>query len=129
MRRVFITLLCLSGSAAAAETQMTATDFEAWSTGKTLVYSRDGNLWGSETHLAGRGTVDDDEGGICRSGQWYPRGDDICFTYENSPGPFCWRFLRDGDQVFAQYSDDAFAPRFAVTLGDAPVACTPGVGV
>ena len=123
-----VCLLCLSG-AAGAETPMTTAEFESWSTGKTLDYFVDGALWGSEMHLANRATVDADAGGECRSGRWYPQGDAICFVYEFSPGPYCSRFLKDGDQVTAEFVGEAFADHIAVTLSDAPVACTPEVGV
>jgi len=80
-------------------------------------------------HLANRATIDADEGGVCRSGNWYPQGDDICFVYEFSPGPFCWRFLKEGDQVRAEFVGEAFADQITVTLSDAPIPCTPEVGV
>lgn len=128
MLRTLLCLVCLS-TAAGAQTPMTSTEFEAWSTGKTLEYYVDGSLWGSEMHLAGRATVDADAGGACRSGRWYPAGDDICFVYDASPGPYCWRFLRDGDQVIAEYVGDPLPGSISVTLSDAPIPCTPGVGV
>jgi hypothetical protein len=108
---------------------MTAAEFEAWSTGKTLVYSLGGSLWGSEMHLAGRSTLDDGDGDICRPGRWYAEGDNICFTDEANSGPFCWRFFRDGDQVFAEAAADAVGARYSVALSDMPVSCTPGLGV
>lgn len=116
-------------TAAGAETPMTAAEFEAWSTGRTLDYQVDGALWGSETHMANRATLDADVGGACRSGHWYPQGDAICFVYDLSPGPYCWRFLRDGDQVRAEFVGEAFADRITVTLSDAPIRCAPEVGV
>lgn len=122
-------LLALLPAAAAAQTAMNPDEFEAWSTGKTLDYHVDGSLWGSEMHLAGRKTLDADVGGTCRSGQWYPQGDTVCFVYDVSPGPYCWRFLKDGDQVTAEYAGELDAGRIQVTLSDAPIPCDPGVGV
>jgi hypothetical protein len=123
-------LLCLAAPAAFAETRMSTAEFEAWSTGKTLDYFADGILWGSEMHLTGRATIDADKGGVCRSGTWYPQGDAICFAYDLSPGPHCWRFLKDGDQVFAEHLGDPLAPRYTVTVSDTPVPCPdPDVGV
>jgi hypothetical protein len=119
-------LLCLTLSAPAlAETQMTAAEFEAWSTGKTLDYFDAGQFWGSEQHLAGRATVDADAGGACQPGRWSPQGDDICFVYAASPGPHCWRFLKDGDTVIAEYLNDPDSPRYTVSLSDAPIPCSP----
>lgn len=128
MLRAALSLVCLA-TAAAAETPMTVAEFEAWSTGRTLDYFVDGALWGSEMHLAGRATVDADAGGICRSGHWYPQGDDVCFVYDLNPGPYCWRFFRHGDQVRAEFLGEAFADTITITLSDAAIPCTPEVGV
>jgi hypothetical protein len=128
MRAAFA--LCLLATAASAQTPMTADEFESWSSGKTLDYFDGASFWGSEQHLAERATLDADAGGTCVKGYWYPRGDDICFVYEPSPGPHCWRFLRDGDAVFALIVDNPDAPLFSVTLSDAPISCAgPDVGV
>lgn len=108
---------------------MTAAEFEAWSTGKTLTYSVEGSLWGSEAHQAGRETLNETDDGTCEPGRWFPRGDDICFAYLSAPGPYCWRFLREGDQVTALYADDPTSPLFSVVASDAPLSCSPGVGV
>ncbi|RYH96990.1 MAG: hypothetical protein EON48_18545 [Acetobacteraceae bacterium] len=108
---------------------MSPAEFEAWSTGKTLDYTVDGSLWGSEMHQPGRQTLDADVGGICRSGHWYPQGDAICFVYDLSPGPYCWRFLKDGDKVVAEYTGEPVGGQIIVTLSEAPVPCSPEVGV
>lgn len=128
MLRAALCLACLP-AAAGAETRMSSAEFESWSNGRTLEYYIDGALWGSEMHLADRATIDADAGGACRSGHWYPAGDDICFVYDSSPGPYCWRFLRDGDQIIAEYVGDALSESISVTLSDAPIPCDPGVGV
>jgi len=128
MLRTLLCLLCLSAPAL-ADTAMTAAEFEAWSTGRTLDYVADGAPWGSEMHLPNRATIDADEGGVCRSGHWYPQGDDICFVYEYDSGPFCWRFLKAGDRVIAEFLGEAFADQITVTLSDAPIPCSPEVGV
>lgn len=129
LRLPLLSLLLLAAPALAGETQMTPEDFEAWSTGKTLTYSVSGSLWGSEAHLSGRETLNETDDGTCEPGRWFADGDDICFAYQTAPGPYCWRFLRDGDQVLAVYADDDTSPRFVVTASDAPLSCSPGVGV
>jgi hypothetical protein len=122
--------LDLSGPAL-SETLMTAEEFEAWSTGRTLDYFDAGTYWGSEQHLPGRRTVDTDGDGQCRKGIWFPEDDAICFQYPTIDGQFCWHFWREGDQVTAKTveSDPEIAP-YAVTLSDAPPSCQgPEVGV
>lgn len=131
MHRAVLCLLAgvITSGSVGAETIMSSAEFEAWSTGRTLEYHIDGKLWGSETHLAGRATIDADAGGACRSGYWYPAGDDICFVYDVSPGPYCWRFLKDGDQVFAAVASDPLGAPVSVTPTDTPIPCSPEVGV
>jgi hypothetical protein len=115
---------------ALAETPMTAAEFDAWSSGHTLDYYDNGTLWGSEQHLPGRATLDADAEGPCHKGKWYSQGTDICFIYDVSPGPHCWRFLKDGDQVLAQSLEDPAAPLYSVRRTAAPLACPgPDVGV
>lgn len=122
-------ILCVVGLPALAQTRMTADEFESWSTGRTLDYHIGGLLWGSEQHFSDRRTLDADAGGACLAGSWYPEGDDICFVYEGSPGPHCWRFWRDGDGVLAEIIGNPDAPMAEVTLSDRPLACPgPDVG-
>ena len=115
---------------ALAQTPMTADEFEAWSTGQTLDYWYGDTFFGSEMHLPGRQTMDSDPGGPCVMGLWQPAGDAICFVYDGSDTPHCWRFWRDGGKVFAQsLSDDPGDLPATVTLAPAPLACTgPEVG-
>ncbi len=122
--------LCLIGTAAAAQTPMTAAEFEAWSTGKTLDYAIGGEIYGSEMHLPGRKTLDADLDGPCIEGSWFPQGDAICFNYEENPGPHCWRFWREGTSVMAEIVDSPDAPISEVTIAPAPLSCPgPDVGV
>jgi hypothetical protein len=115
---------------AEARTLMTADEFEAFSTGQTLDYFIDGAFWGSERHLPGRKTLDADAEGPCRNGEWFPKGDAICFVYAGAPGEHCWHFFRDGPRVLAEIAGEAGALSAEVTLADQPLACPgPDVGV
>lgn len=115
---------------ALADTLMTPEEFEAWSTGQTLDYTTEGTFWGSEMHLPGRRTLDADADGPCVEGRWYPDGDAICFTYDISPGPHCWRFWRHNGTVLAELIGQPDRPMSEVTLAPRPLACPgPEVGV
>jgi hypothetical protein len=128
---IFATVIALITAPACARTLMTPDEFETWSTGKTLDYSVDGQLYGSERHLPDRKTLDADTGGPCRAGTWAPQGDTICFVYEGDPRQHCWRFWRDGKGVLAELvggTDDT--PLSAVTVAAQPLVCPgPDVGV
>lgn len=123
--------LGLLASAASAQTAMTPEEFEAWATGRTLDYTVDGRVWGSEAYLPGREVMDADTGGPCRSGHWYPKVGAVCFVYRDLPGEHCWRFWREGDGVWARpLTADRDAPAQSVTPAAGPLACLgPDVGV
>lgn len=125
--RLALALLVMTG-AAEAQTLMTAEEFEAFSTGRTLDYWIDGILWGSERHLPDRKTLDADAEGPCREGEWFPKDDMICFVYQGNPDQHCWQFFRDGPRVLAQTDDGDLSTE--VTLADQPLSCPgPDVGV
>jgi hypothetical protein len=117
-------------SARTLQTPMSVDEFEAWSKGQTLDYWIDGTFFGSEMHLPGRQTMDSDPGGPCVAGAWHPDGDAICFVYDGSDTQHCWRFWRDGGEVFARsLSADPGSSPATVTLSPEPLACPgPEVG-
>ena len=129
MRRV-LPLLLVAG-AASAQPPMSPEEFEAWATGRTLDYSLDGRILGSEAYLPGREVMDADTGGPCRSGNWYPKAGAVCFVYRNLPGEHCWRFWREGEAVWARpLTADRDTPAQSVTPAAGPLACPgPDVGV
>jgi len=129
-RKALVGLWCLIAAPAGAQTPMSVAEFEAWSTGKTLVYALNGVVIGSEQHLPGRQTLDSDLGGPCVDGVWFAQGDAVCFVYAAYEGTHCWRFWRDGDLVMASplgaAADDE---AYTVTLDASPLDCSPQVGV
>ena len=124
--------LVLALTAAQATAQpMTPEDFEAWATGRTLDYATGGQVWGSESYHPGRRVTDADTGGPCRNGHWFPRGEAVCFVYEELPGEHCWRYWRDGAEVLASpLAADPTEPPQTVTPAASPLACPgPDLGV
>jgi hypothetical protein len=115
----------------AAETPMTAAEFEAYVTGKTLTYSQFGEVFGTEEYLPDRKVrwqFTEDE---CQFGSWFERGELICFVYEYSPEEHCWTFWRQGDRLSALLAgDDPNALLSEVAQTDRGLSCTgPEVGV
>ncbi|WP_309664768.1 hypothetical protein [Tabrizicola sp.] len=124
--------LILAPCSGAAETAMTAEEFDAFSVGKTLEYTIDGQDYGSESHLPGRRVIDADTGGPCHPGRWEPRGEDICFVYDADPTTLhCWRYWRDGEGLLARAVGSAPQdPPARVTVAAQPLVCPgPEVGV
>lgn len=109
---------------------MTAAEFEAYVTGKTLTYSAGGPPYGIEEYRANREVswrfVEDD----CQDGVWYPKGEDICFLYENDPEEKCWRFTLGPSGLVARFtSDPSNLTLYEVEVGDRLLCPGPRVGV
>ena len=96
--------LCLLAVPAGAETPLSAAEFEARTTGRTLTYARDGLVWGREQYLEGRKVIWAFEGEDCKYGQWQePLPGLICFAYDDAPqDEECWRFFDRNGGLFAQ---------------------------
>ena len=81
-----------------------ASEFEDYTSGRTLTYASQGFAYGIERYLRNRRVLWAFVDGTCHHGYWYPKGDEICFLYEDLPGEQCWLF---------RLSDGGLAARFA----------------
>lgn len=118
-------------SATLAETPITADQFDAHVTGKTLTYQQRDTIFGIEEYLPNRKvrwSVTRDQ---CQYGIWYPQDDDICFVYEYDPTPTCWTFwLRDGALVALSVNALPGDELHEVDASTQPLPCPgPDVGV
>lgn len=97
-------LLLLWGGASAAEeaVPIPPSEFRSYAEGYTLYFSYEGLPFGTEEFHAGDRSVWKYEGGDCQRGRWYVRGAQLCFLYEDSGGPLCWRVLRDSQGYLAR---------------------------
>lgn len=128
-----ILTLVVSVPGTLAETPMTADQFGARATGKTLYYStEDGADFGAEQYLPGRRARWTFAGDICVEGYWYPEAEFICFIYDNNPKlPVCWTFYDRSAGLTAYSRDSPEAGGLIVTGEDTkPLPCHgPDVGV
>ncbi len=134
MRFLTIPILCLgigSISPAHAETPMTAAEFDAYVTGKTLTYSVDGAVYGAEQYLPGRRVVWAFKDDQCSDGVWYEEANLICFAYESGIAPQCWNFYLGSSGLRAEFiGDDAASALSEVAQSPTPLICAgPDVGV
>lgn len=125
--------LALAGlaTAAPAQTPLTAEEFEAHVTGKTITYRQLTNLFGIEEYLEGRKVRWSVAPGECQYGNWYPEDRSICFVYEYDPTPHCWTFWME-DGALAALSDSGIpGPELhEADRSDTPLNCPgPDVGV
>ncbi len=131
MRRLLFPLLLAAASAEAADAPMSAAEFDAYATGKTLTYALGGEVYGAEQYLPGRRVVWAFKGEECRNGVWYEEAGQICFVYEQDSTPQCWRFLNSPGGLRARFSGDPEGAELAaVQESQQPLICAgPDVGV
>jgi hypothetical protein len=131
MLRVTLSALVLATPLAAADLPVTATEFEALSTGRTLGYALGGEIYGAEQYLPGRRVLWAFRGEECRRGYWYHDATEICFVYEHDPAPQCWTYFRDATGLKARFAGDPpGAEAASVTELPETVVCPgPDVGV
>ncbi|MDZ4135335.1 MAG: hypothetical protein U1D06_07030 [Paracoccaceae bacterium] len=120
-----------SQAQAPAQTQLSAEDFEAYATGKTLTYAIGGQVYGTEQYLPGRRVLWAFSGDTCRKGRWYEDAGKICFVYEHDSTPQCWTFQQGDDGLRARFTQDpASAELSEVAQTPEPLICSgPDVGV
>jgi hypothetical protein len=116
---------------ALAQEPMTGAEFEAYTTGKTLLYDFQGETYGGEDYLPGRRVRWSFLDGHCLNGTWYEDAPAICFTYEDAPDePVCWLFYDRPGGLVAELQGAA-SPQELYETGEAqkPLFCLgPDVG-
>jgi hypothetical protein len=92
-------LICLAlTSPAQAQDAMTAGEFDAYVTGKTITFRSQGNpAYGVERYLQNRRVMWSAFDGTCKYGAWYESKGDICFRYDDVELSQCWTMFDDGD--------------------------------
>lgn len=123
--------LCGPLHAAQADTPMTAAEFEAYATGKTLSYAQGAEVWGSEQYLPNRQVIWAFNTEDCQYGIWFEDEGNICFVYDDDPAPQCWRFFREAGGLRAEFVDDpANTALSEVRQSREPLQCKgPDIGV
>lgn len=89
-----------------AETPMSAAEFEAYSTGKTLTFGQSGQPYGAEQYLPNRRVRWSYLDGQCQEGQWFEDLGLICFVYDNNPVAQCWSFFETENGLEARFEND-----------------------
>lgn len=134
MLRYSLGLALLPIAAIAAEpgsgTAMTGAQFEAYTTGKTLTFSSQGQVYGAEQYLPGRRVMWAFTEDICREGIWYEQEGQICFVYDYDPTPQCWVFWQDGGLNALFMGEESGTRLKEISQSPAPLPCAgPQVGV
>ena len=125
-------LLCLLfATPLAAQSPMSAAEFDAYATGRTFYYGKLGSPYGVEQYFEGRRVRWSFLDGHCKEGHWYEERGLICFVYEDTPDPQCWSFLKGSSGLIARFENDpARTELYEVENSDEPMMCLgPEVGV
>lgn len=128
---VIAAALAAATPGAAAQSPMTAEEFESYTTGKTLYFYSQGQAYGVEEYRENRRVTWSFLDGACKEGTWYPQGEQICFVYEDNPTPQCWTFYRDGGGLRALFEGrETGTELYEAGEADEPMLCLgPDVGV
>lgn len=131
MRKLLLVSVLMSAVAPAWADKMTAEEFEAYTTGKTLFYGERGQPYGAEKYLPGRRVQWSFLDGDCKDGVWYPQDEAICFVYEDAPEPQCWTFQATPRGLVAEFLGEVGVTELyeAQDVGQEMLCLGPEVGV
>ena len=90
----------------AAQSKMSAAEFDAYTQGKTLFYGRNGAAYGAEIYHENRRVQWSFLDGECKEGEWFEVGELICFVYEDNPEPQCWSFELGAGGLIARFENN-----------------------
>ena len=131
MYRVLLFLFLALSAPLAAQTPMTAEEFDAYTKGKTLFFGQNGQAYGAEIYHDNRRVEWSFLDGECQSGEWYEDRGLICFVYENNPDPQCWSFVESPGGLIARFENrpDTTELYEAQDIGQEMICLGPKVGV
>ena len=131
MKYIAICLALLCAPVTATAEPMSAAEFEAYVTGKTLFYGRTGDAYGAEIYHENRRVTWSFLDGECKEGYWYNEGTNICFVYEDRPDPQCWSFEQSASGLVATFENDPASQELyeAQDVGEELVCLGPKIGV
>ncbi|MFT4151935.1 MAG: hypothetical protein QM656_17165 [Paracoccaceae bacterium] len=126
----FALLALLMPLRAGAADLLTAEEFDAYTRGKTLSYTWQGQEFGKEQYLPGHRVMWAFTGDECRHGEWYESAGNICFVYDDDPEPKCWTFQKGPTGLLAKFVGDPDGTELSeVAQSPTPLGCPgPDVG-
>ncbi len=114
-----------------AQTPMTGDEFDAYVTGNTITYGRDGSVHATAEFLPGRKYRFAFGDYPCVEGYWYEAGNQICTVDEEqlfpSDGtPECFLFFTDREGLRGRYMGDGGSDSDMIEIGkiDGPLSCS-----
>jgi hypothetical protein len=117
-------------AAANEHAPMSGAEFDAYVTGKIIIYAENGLPYGVEEYLPGNRVRWAFTDSACQDGIWFARDEQICFDYGEANGAQCWQFFLDGDGLRAEFRGAGGLEIFEAWQTTEPMFCPgPDVGV
>ena len=120
-------LICLSlvATPGSAQESMSAEEFDAYVTGRTITFRTELNpAYGVERYLPGRRVMWSTFEGTCRYGVWFESKGDICFRYDDDPEHKCWTMFEEPGGLRGVYTTRPFSTIIFEVLGrEDPLIC------
>ena len=115
----------------AAQSKMSAAEFDAYTQGKTLFYGQNGQAYGAEIYRENRQVEWSFLDGECKAGEWYEQDGLICFVYEDNPDPQCWSFEQTPRGLIARFRNEPDTTELyeAEDVAEEMICLGPKVGV
>jgi len=131
MKILILLLWAFAALPAAAQSLMTAQEFDDYTQGKTLYYGNGAEPYGAEIYLPNRRVRWSFLDGQCMEGEWYEADGLICFVYDEKPAPQCWSFEKGPRGLIARFENDpAVTPLYEANESGEDLLCPgPRIGV
>ena len=116
-------LFVLAATSAHGAEPLSASEFDAYTAGKTLTFSEGGLAYGTEQYFPNnrvKWAFDED---TCIDGFWYEEESNICFVYEHGGDPQCWQFFVQGDRLRAVFQGSSGTELYEAQTSQSPLSC------
>ena len=125
MRHALLGLLMVLPTLVSGQNSMSAAEFDAYVTGRTITFRTDLNpSYGTERYMEGRRLMWSIAAGICQYGVWFESKGDICFRYEGDPEHKCWTVYDEPGGLRGVYTTrPPFTVIFEVKDRQEPLIC------
>ena len=131
MKKLMLVLGLMLAAPVAAQTTMSAAEFDAYTKGKTLFYGSEGAPYGAEVYHKDRRVQWSFLDGECKEGSWYEDAGLICFVYEDRQDPQCWSFTKGPRGLIARFENNPETNELyeAQDVGEEMLCLGPKIGV
>ena len=126
MRLLMAAMALVAAPAMASDAEIEPDAWRALTTGKTLHYWKDGQLYGREYYAPdGKSTVFRFPNGLCAEGQWAFADRQYCFAYGGQL--HCFKHIQRGDDIIILGLEDGEEQKVEKIAENEPLTCAEAV--